>query len=99
MRISDWSSDVCSSDLDVEPVNQLVYANTGPGVPTDRVAKLTEAFEKAFAEPELIEQQKKLGIFISKIPAAEIIEVNKKVVALAIEFKSHLTDHLLDLRF
>src|SRR3546814_17581099 len=31
---------------DVEPVNQLVYANTGPGVPTDRVAKLTERSEE-----------------------------------------------------
>jgi tripartite-type tricarboxylate transporter receptor subunit TctC len=76
----------------VASVNQLVYVNAGPGVPKDRIAKLAEALEKTFSEPELIEQQKKLGIFISKIPAAEIIEVNKRVVALSNEFRSALVE-------
>src|SRR3546814_5186736 len=38
MRISDWSSDVCSSDLDVQPLLDLAEDQKMPGRPVARVA-------------------------------------------------------------
>ena len=49
-------------------VNQIVYANTGPGLPADRVAKLQDAFIKALNDPTNVDQQKRVNISIKVIP-------------------------------
>src|SRR3546814_20037239 len=44
MRISDWSSDVCSSDL---------YSQEAADAAADKLAKMVEGLEAEFAEPLL----------------------------------------------
>src|SRR3546814_5823161 len=44
MRISDWSSDVCSSDLDEEPFALFVPGDTGSGLEEDVTARLLASY-------------------------------------------------------
>jgi tripartite-type tricarboxylate transporter receptor subunit TctC len=75
---------------DVTPVNEVIYANTGPKVPAERVAKLADAFAKAFADPALMEQQKKLGVFAKPILGAELRQSIQSMYALVNEHKAEL---------
>src|SRR3546814_11539103 len=53
MRISDWSSDVCSSDLVVEgelPLHQLLGCDLGLGPLVDRLGLLDEGEDVAHAQ-------------------------------------------------
>ena len=73
-------------------VNQIVYANAGPGIPADRVAKLREAFTKALTDPTNIEQQKKVNVTIKLIPAAEMQKISETAYAVVDEYKSELAE-------
>src|SRR3546814_19539439 len=53
MRISDWSSDVCSSDLDVDKVRQIGNIDPGTGVlagPETRLAVLPDGTRTDLAD-------------------------------------------------
>jgi tripartite-type tricarboxylate transporter receptor subunit TctC len=75
---------------DVEPVNEVIYANAGPKMPADRVQKLTAAFTKVFADPAAVAAQKKLGVFPAPITPDELRASIKTMYALVGEFKKDL---------
>src|SRR3546814_16017681 len=50
MRISDWSSDVCSSDLSLSPVAPWRVVNIGGGRPT-KLLDFIAAVEAALGQP------------------------------------------------
>jgi len=73
-------------------VNQIVYANTSPGLPADKLAKLQEAFTKALTDPTNVDQQKRVNISIKLIPAAEMQTISKTAYALVDEYKTELAE-------
>jgi tripartite-type tricarboxylate transporter receptor subunit TctC len=74
----------------VPSINEVIYINTGPGVPADRMARLTQAFTKAIENPEHIEKQKKIGVFPRLIPAAELKSIIASRYGMVTEYKSEL---------
>jgi tripartite-type tricarboxylate transporter receptor subunit TctC len=77
---------------DLQPINEIIYANAGPGVPADRMAKLEEAFTKAFADPEHIAQQRKINVDVKPIKSAEVRQLVQKAFELATQYKSVLAE-------
>jgi len=77
---------------DIYPINEVIYVNASPGVPRDRVARLVDAFAKAFANPELIAQQRKINVHVTPMNSAQLRQSVQKAFDLAIEYKSILTD-------
>jgi tripartite-type tricarboxylate transporter receptor subunit TctC len=77
---------------DVPSINQVIYANAGPGVPQERIAKLSDAFAKAFANPTHIEQQKKLQVHITPLTSADLREITRKAGEIVQEYKAVLAD-------
>jgi tripartite-type tricarboxylate transporter receptor subunit TctC len=77
---------------DIYPINEVIYVNASPGVPRDRVAKLVEAFTKAFENPELIAQQKKINVVVTPMGSVQLRESVQKAFDLANEYKSILMD-------
>lgn len=76
---------------DITPINEVIYVNTGPKVPADRVKKLTDAFAKVFSDPAAVEAQKKLGIFPTPMAPAQLRQGIQDMFALVREYKSDLT--------
>jgi tripartite-type tricarboxylate transporter receptor subunit TctC len=74
----------------IPPINEVIYANTGPGVPADRMQRLTQAFTKAIEHPEHIEKQKKIGMFPKLIPASELEGILASRYKMVTEYKSEL---------
>ncbi len=74
----------------IPPINEVIYANTGPGVPADRMQRLTQAFTKAIENPEHIEKQKKIGVFPKLIPASELSGIIASRYGMVTEYKSEL---------
>ena len=69
----------------VTPIDQIWYAMTTPKVPDERIAVLSDAFDKAFKDPMLWEQMEKVGEFlrllsrpqIEQMVAKQAIEIEK----------------------
>jgi len=59
----------------VESADQLWYALTTPGTPAARVARLEEAFARAFENQELLERMRRAGESITPIPSARLREL------------------------
>ena len=76
---------------DITPVNEVIYANTGPKVPADRIAKLADAFAKAFQNSEHVKQQKNLGVFPTLLSAADLHKMIQNMYGLVNEHKAELT--------
>ena len=76
---------------DIVPINEVIYANAGPKVPADRIAKLAEAFKKAFDVPEHVKQQQNLGVFPTMISATELRAIIMDMYGLVNEHKAELT--------
>jgi tripartite-type tricarboxylate transporter receptor subunit TctC len=67
----------------VESADQMWYAMTSPGVSATRVARLEEAFTKAFQDPGLLDRMKRAGESITPLTSArvrEIVEGHKRLV-------------------
>jgi tripartite-type tricarboxylate transporter receptor subunit TctC len=77
---------------DIMPVNEVIYANAGPGVPQDRLKKLQDAFEKAFADPTHIEQQKKINVFVKPMRSDEVKKLVQSAFDVATENKAALAE-------
>jgi tripartite-type tricarboxylate transporter receptor subunit TctC len=74
----------------VTPINEVIYANAGPKVPSDRILKLSDAFAKAFSNLGLVEAQKKIGIFPAPITSFQLRESIQSMYTLVREHKSAL---------
>jgi tripartite-type tricarboxylate transporter receptor subunit TctC len=77
---------------DIYPINEVIYANASPGVPKDRVAKLVGAFTKAFENPELVAQQKKINVIVTPLNSAQLRKIVQDEFALANEYKGMLSE-------
>ena len=77
---------------DIPPINEVIYVNASPGVPQDRFARLVSAFTKAFENPELIAQQKKINVIVTPMTSAQLRSVVQKAFDLANEYKAILTE-------
>jgi tripartite-type tricarboxylate transporter receptor subunit TctC len=77
---------------DIYAINEVIYVNASPGVPQDRLAKLVAAFTKAFENPELIAQQKKINVHVTPMNSAQLRQSVQKAFDLANEYKSILTE-------
>jgi putative tricarboxylic transport membrane protein len=77
---------------DIPPINEVIYVNASPGVPGDRVARLVGAFSKAFENPELIAQQKKINVHVTPMNSAQLRQSVQKAFDLANEYKPILTE-------
>lgn len=75
---------------DITPINEVIYANTGPKVPADRIAKLAAAFKKAFENPTHVKQQQNLGVFPTLMTADDLRTIIKSMYALVNEHKDEL---------
>jgi tripartite-type tricarboxylate transporter receptor subunit TctC len=75
---------------DITPVNEVIYANTGPKVPAERIAKLADAFAKAFQDPEHVNQQKNLGVFPTLLSSADLHKMIQNMYGLVNEHKAEL---------
>src|SRR3546814_3945995 len=75
MRISDWSSDVCSSDLIAERLYQRLddYMNAGDGLITQEVIRLTSQNETTVEKIAALESRLLIyqNMLISKYAAME----------------------------
>lgn len=76
--------------FDVPPINEVIYVNTTPKVPADRVQALIAAFTKAFQSPEHVERQKKLGVFPTLLTRDDLKASLDKMFELVGRFKSEL---------
>src|SRR5690606_39290666 len=68
----DWSSDVCSSDLGLEPVNRMAYYGIlGPkGLPKDVVDKINAGVKKAVEDPAVRQRIEDTGsLIVANTPA------------------------------
>ena len=70
----------------------MIYVNASPGVAQDRHARLVSAFTKAFENPELIAQQKKINVIVTPMNSAQLRSVVQKAFELANEYKPILTE-------
>lgn len=75
---------------EITPVNEVIYANAAPKVPADRIAKLADAFAKAFQNPKHVEQQKNLGVFPTLLAADDLRKIIKDMHALVDAHKADL---------
>ncbi|HWD21659.1 MAG TPA: tripartite tricarboxylate transporter substrate binding protein [Burkholderiales bacterium] len=71
-------------------INEVIYINTGPGVPAERLQRLVQAFTKAIENPEHIEKQKKVGVFPKLITASELKGIIASRYGMVTEYKSEL---------
>ena len=74
----------------VTPVQQLYFANTSPGVPADRVAVLTKAFEAAFTDPDLVKKMEAAGDFLTLVSPEQIKALNVQQKELLMAVKDEL---------
>jgi tripartite-type tricarboxylate transporter receptor subunit TctC len=59
----------------VESADQMWYAMTTPGTPPARIARLEEAFTKAFQNPDLLSRMERAGESITSLSSAQVREV------------------------
>jgi tripartite-type tricarboxylate transporter receptor subunit TctC len=78
--------------LDIYPINEVIYVNASPGTPQDRLTRLVTAFTKAFENPELIAQQRKINVHVTPMNSAQLRQRVQKAFDLANEFKPILTE-------
>ena len=76
----------------IPSINEVIYISTGPGVPSDRIQRLTQAFTKAIENPEQVEKQKKIGVFPKVITAAELRAQITAHYGFVTEYKSELVE-------
>jgi tripartite-type tricarboxylate transporter receptor subunit TctC len=77
--------------FDIPSIDQVWYAHTAPGVPKDRVQRLREAFEKAFAEDNLNVMRKQTGRpGLLRIPPKELLPILDDSYKLAVKFQGEL---------
>ena len=76
----------------IPPINEVIYISTGPGVPADRIQRLTQAFTRAIDNPEQVEKQKKLGVFPKIISADELQRIITANYGFVTEYKSQLVE-------
>lgn len=74
----------------ITPINEVIYANTGPKVPADHIAKLADAFAKAFNDPEHIKLQKSLGVYPTLMTSADLKKIIISMFGLVNEYKAEL---------
>ncbi len=74
----------------ITPVNEVIYVNTGPKVPSDRIEALAAAFAKVFKSPEQVEQQKKFGVYPTLMSSADLRSIINKMYDLVNEHKAEL---------
>ena len=80
-----------SQGYEVPSMNQTWYTMTSPKVPADRVKRLADAFEKAFADDKLMAAQKKAGIkAVTRLPRNEMIKRVKLGYESALKYKDQL---------
>src|SRR3546814_12205749 len=75
MRISDWSSDVCSSDLREKTRSRIEANNTFGAIAEEYCRKLRRDGEKAWATSTATRSEyllSQLAIAIGRVPVAEI---------------------------
>lgn len=75
---------------DITPINEVIYANTGPKVPAERIAKLADAFTKAFQDPEHVKIQKGFGVYPTLMTGADLHTIIQSMYALVNEHKAEL---------
>lgn len=75
----------------VTPIDQIWYAMTSPKVPDERVAILSAAFEKAFADKGLEEQMQKAGEWLTVLKRPQIETIVKGQSEVINKFKDLLT--------
>jgi tripartite-type tricarboxylate transporter receptor subunit TctC len=71
----------------IESADQMWYAMTTPGSSATRVARLEEAFAKAFENQALLDQMKRAGESITPLPAARVREIVAQHLRLVEENK------------
>jgi tripartite-type tricarboxylate transporter receptor subunit TctC len=76
----------------IPPINEVIYLQTGPGVPAERIQRLTEALGRAIENPEHIEKQKKFGVYAKAITAAEIRQQIAEGYGFVNKYKSELVE-------
>jgi tripartite-type tricarboxylate transporter receptor subunit TctC len=74
----------------ITPINEVIYANTGPGVPADRVAKLAAAFRTVFDDPAQVERQKNLGVHPTLMSGDDVRKIIRRMYDLVNEHKAEL---------
>lgn len=75
---------------DIPSINEVIYVHTGPGVPAARVQALTAAFTKAFADPEAVAAQKKLGVDVTPLSPDDLKKLLTQMNSLVNEYKGEL---------
>ena len=76
----------------IPPINEVIYLQTGPGVPADRLQRMTQALARAIEHPENIEKQKKIGVFAKIITAAELKQQIAEGYGLVNRYKAELAE-------
>jgi len=81
---------VAELGYDITPINEVIYANTGPKVPAERIAKLADALTKAFQNPEYIKLQKGFGVYPTLMTGADLRKIIQSMYSLVNEHKAEL---------
>ena len=76
---------------DVAPINEVIYVNTGPGVSSDRIAKLAAAFKRTFEDPEQVKLQQNLGVYPTLMSGEDLKKIIQNMYALVNEHKAELS--------
>jgi tripartite-type tricarboxylate transporter receptor subunit TctC len=71
----------------IESADQMWYAMTTPGSSATRVARLEEAFTKAFENADLLDRMKRAGESITPLPSARVREIVAQHLRLVEENK------------
>jgi len=76
----------------ISSINEVIYLQTGPLVPADRMQRLIQAATKAIENPEHVERQKKFGVYAKIITAAELKSQIAERYGFVTEYKSELVE-------
>ncbi|MGH6725439.1 MAG: Bug family tripartite tricarboxylate transporter substrate binding protein [Pseudolabrys sp.] len=76
---------------DITPINEVIYANAGPKVPADRIAKLAAGFTEAFQDPDQVKHQKSLGVYPTLMSSSDLRAIINSMYGLVNEHKAELT--------
>ena len=76
----------------IPPINEVIYLQTGPGVPAERIQRMSQALARAVENPEHLEKQKKFGVFAKVITAAELKKQIADGYGFVTEYKSELVE-------
>lgn len=76
----------------IPPINEVIYLQTGPGVPAERVQRMTQAMARAIENPEHIEKQKKFGVYVKALTAANLRQQIAEGYGFVNKYKSELVE-------